>query len=368
MLAMATAFASAAAGLADHRGVVIDGRHTAILLDLRIAGADLTHTTCDRYAHHVGTHDMRRRTRSAIEGGILTGKEMANATSPLVAAQRTTVDAIVVSLNTKRLLQDCLRSLRDSAYTVDRLFVVDNASNDGSADMVRAEFPEAVLVRMPRNVGFARANNAAFARCSGDTILLLNSDARLSRDGLGAMVEELRSGADIGAVGPMLVGWDGRVQYEGGRRDPSLAGEFGNITHLNTRLPSSLFGHYLMNEWDHRTSRDVDVLSGACMVLRATALSGRLFRDDFYMYGEDVELCQRLRIAGWRVRYLAQARVLHKGAATSQKAHTRMRIAGVISMAQLLSRQRGLRYAVAYVALVPLAWPLGCLVRRMWPR
>jgi GT2 family glycosyltransferase len=181
------------------------------------------------------------------------------------------------------------------------------------------------------------------------------------------MLAELESDARIGIVGPVLVGADGRVQFEGGRRDPSILGEFGNIAHLNVRSPSGVFGRYMMNDWDHRSTREVEVLSGACMLIRATALAGKLFRDDFFMYGEDIELCQRLRSAGWTMRYLGDAEVLHHGGAASKKARTKMRVAGVVSMAQLLSRTRGPLYAAGYVAVVPVAWPLGIVVNKVWP-
>jgi GT2 family glycosyltransferase len=180
------------------------------------------------------------------------------------------------------------------------------------------------------------------------------------------MLAELTADERVGIVGPVLVGADGRVQFEGGRRDPSISGEFGNISHLNTRMPASAFGRYLINDWDHRTTRDVEVLSGACMLIRTSALDGKLFRDDFFMYGEDVELCQRLRAAGWTMRYLGETEVLHHGGASSKKARPKMRVAGVVSMAQLLSRSRGPLYAAGYVAIVPVAWPLGFVVQRVW--
>ena len=279
-----------------------------------------------------------------------------------------TVDAIVVNFNTRDLLRASLMSLHASRYPIRRVFVVDNASTDGSVQMVQAEFPDVVLLEMPDNLGFARANNAAFELCEADALLLLNSDAELSPDTLGELTAELTADERIGVVGPVLVGDGGLVQYEGGRRDPSILGEFGNISHLNTRLPHSVLGRYLMNDWDHQSSRDVEVLSGACMLIRRSALGGRLFCEDFFMYGEDIELCQRLRAAGWRTRYVGTAEVSHHGGAASKNARTKMRIAGVVSMTQLLRRARGPLYAASYVAIVPIAWPLGSVIRRVWPR
>jgi N-acetylglucosaminyl-diphospho-decaprenol L-rhamnosyltransferase len=279
-----------------------------------------------------------------------------------------TVDAIVVNFNTRELLRASLASLYSSRHPVRRVFVVDNASVDGSAQMVTAEFPDVVLLEMPENLGFARANNAAFELCEADALLLLNSDAELSADALGELIDELSADDRVGVAGPVLVGDDGLVQYEGGRRDPSILGEFGNISHLNARLPHSVFGCYLMSDWDHRSTRDVEVLSGACMLVRASALGGRLFCEDFFMYGEDIELCQRLRAAGWRLRYVGAAKVAHRGGATSRRARTKMRIAGVVSMAQLLRRARGPLYVAGYAAIVPFAWPLGVIIRKVWPR
>jgi len=274
------------------------------------------------------------------------------------------IDAIVVSFNTKDLLRACIASLVASRRVVNRIIVVDNASSDGSAEMVRAEFPAVELIEMPSNVGFARANNQAFGVSDADLIFLLNSDAEIEPDTLDAMESELLTDDRIGMVGPVLVGNDGRVQYEGARRDPTISGEFGNISHLNWRRPDGIFGRYLMNDWDHRSTRDVEVLSGACMLIRREALGGVLFRDDFFMYGEDIEVCQRLRRAGWRLRYLGSTEILHHGGAASRKARTRMRFAGVVSMAQLLGRSRGWLYALGYLAIVPVAWPLGAIVKR----
>jgi hypothetical protein len=278
------------------------------------------------------------------------------------------IDAIVVNWNTRDLLRRCLLSLHASQRPVRHIIVVDNASTDGSAEMVSDEFPAAGLLRMSRNAGFARANNAAFRHADAAAVLLLNSDAELSPGALGALATELEGDRQLAAVGPVLVGGDGRVQFEGGRRDPTILGEVGNITHLNTRLPHGALGRYLMNEWDHRSTRDVEVLSGACMLIRRSALGERLFCEDFFMYGEDVELCQRLRATGWRLRYVSAAEVAHRGGAASRRARTAMRVAGVVSMAQLLGRSRGPLYAAGYVAAVPIAWPLGAVVRRVWPQ
>jgi GT2 family glycosyltransferase len=275
------------------------------------------------------------------------------------------VEIIIVNYNTRDLLRACLWSIRLSQVRPDRVVVVDNASADDSPAMVREDFPEVELIEPGDNLGFARANNLAFKDSAAEFAMLLNSDAELEPDTLGNMLKTMGEDPKIGAVGPVLVGNDGRVQVEGGRRDPTILGEFSNITHLNRLYPDGPMGRYMMNDWDHQSTRDVQVLSGACLLLRATALDGALFRDDFFMYGEDVELCQRLRNAGWRLVYLGDAKVLHHGGASARSARTRMRFAGVASMAQLLARSRNPVYAAGYVVMVPIAWPIGAVVRRL---
>jgi N-acetylglucosaminyl-diphospho-decaprenol L-rhamnosyltransferase len=275
-----------------------------------------------------------------------------------------TLDVIIVNYNTRDLLDAALRSLDASVVKPDTVWVVDNGSTDGSAEMVSSEYPRVRLITSDQNVGFARGNNLAFERSNADLVLLLNSDAEVELGTIGALVAALVADPGIGAAGPVLVSADGSVQYEGARRDPSVLGEFSNITHLNRAYPGGALGRYMMNDWDHLSTRVVEVLSGACMLLRREALDGLLFRDDFFMYGEDVELCQRLRDAGWRLLYESSARVLHHGGAASTQARLKMRLAGVVSMAQLLARRRGPLYSLAYLAIVPVAWPLGAIVRR----
>ena len=276
----------------------------------------------------------------------------------------TTLDAIIVSYNTRDLLRAALRSLGASEVRPDTVWVVDNASTDGSAEMIEREFPDVRMIVAEQNLGFAKGNNLAFERSTADLILLLNSDAEVEPGTIGSLVAALSSDERVGAVGPVLVSPDGSVQYEGGRRDPSILGEFSNVSHLNRVYPDGRFGRYMMNEWDHLSTGEVEVLSGACMLLRRKGLAGHLFRADFFMYGEDVELCQRLRHDGWHLVYDASSRVLHHGGAASKQARFKMRVAGIVSMAQLLSRRRGIVYALGYVAMVPVAWPLGAIVKR----
>ncbi len=275
------------------------------------------------------------------------------------------VDVIIVSFNTRDLTRAALRSLEASELAPERVIVVDNASADGSAEMVASEFPDVTLIRAGENLGFARGNNLGFERSEAPYVLLLNSDAEVAPASIGTLAGVLDADATVGAAGPVLRSPDGSVQFEGGRHDPSITGEFSNITGLNRRARPGRLTHYLMNDWDHLSTREVEVLSGACMLLRRDALGGRLFRTDFFMYGEDIDLCQRVRDNGFRLLYCAEAEVLHHGGASSKQARLKMRVAGVISMAQVLGRRRGRVYAAGYVLMVPVALAVGAIVKRL---
>ena len=214
---------------------------------------------------------------------------------------------VVVSWNTKALLADCLASLaRDPRSAAWEVLVVDNASADGSADMVAADFPWAQLIRSERNLGFAGGNNLALRRARGRHLLLLNSDTRVPAGALGPLVDALDAEADVGAVGPRLVDAAGRLEMSCGRA-PSLGGEIVHKLLLHRLFPFFRFGR-----WDHRSRRDVGWVTGACLMVRGDAARAEGYLDEgIFMCYEDLEWCLRLRAAGWRILYLPDHEVVH---------------------------------------------------------
>jgi len=190
--------------------------------------------------------------------------------------------------------------------------VVDNDSADGSADLVAAGFPEAVLVRNDRNDGFARGSNLGIARATGRHVLLLNSDTVIHDDSLQRMARYLDDHPDCGAVGAQLLNTDGTVQRAcmafPNRRTPLYLD-----TPLERWFPRNRELHrYFMRDWDHTDSRDVDQPPGACLAIprRVLAEIGPL-EPRFFIFFVDVDLCLRLRQAGYRIHFLAAARVTH---------------------------------------------------------
>jgi hypothetical protein len=224
------------------------------------------------------------------------------------------LSVIVVSWNTCDVLRACLRSvdtwLPAASY---ELIVVDNASQDGSADMVAREFAHAHLLRQTHNLGFGAGANLGMAAAHGDLFLLLNSDALLVDGSLGELAHTLRAQpADVGLLGPRLMLPDGRLQVSA-RRFPSLGRLLLSELWLHRLLgrPAAaerLLGHH----WDHASAREADWLVGACLLLRREvfARTGG-FDASIFLYGEEVEWCRRVRAAGYRIAFRPEASVRH---------------------------------------------------------
>lgn len=228
-----------------------------------------------------------------------------------------TVAIIVVNWNTRELLQQAIRSVRDHAGVPTHVIVVDNASADGSAGAVRAEFPDATLIVNQENRGFGQANNQGFAVGNEPFILLLNSDARITQGAMRAMVDELQRHPEAGAIGARLVYPDGRFQASW-YPFPSLWSYGLELAGLSR----AVFGPHYPSAPDASASgsHPADWVSGACMLLRREAVAAiGGFDADYHLYSEEMDLCRRLWQAGWSVRYCASAVAIHHVGQSTQR-------------------------------------------------
>jgi GT2 family glycosyltransferase len=233
------------------------------------------------------------------------------------------VSIIIVNWKVRELLRACLQSVRDASGLAPdemQIIVVDNDSRDGSAEMVAAEFPEVTLIVNTDNPGFGRANNQALPLCSGRYVFLLNPDTVVLDAAVRRMVEHIEADPAVAVMGCRLVNADGSLQRWTGGAFPRAWNVANHYLFLDRLLPRSLRPPPLYLDHDAPTDIDVDWVSGACMILRASMLGGKLFDTAFFMYGEDMELCHRLKLAGHRVVYTPVASIIHyQGASMKQQ-------------------------------------------------
>lgn len=231
-----------------------------------------------------------------------------------------TVSVIVVSFNTREILSRCLERLVGECAGHDaEVIVVDNASRDGSADMVAQGFPQFSLVRSDTNLGFAAANNVGFARARGRYLVLLNPDAFLAPGALAAAVARIDASPRVGLAGGRLLDKDGRLQPSG-RLFPSLLNEFLVLSGLAARFPQSrLFGRFDRTWADPACEARVDWVPGAFTIIRREALAAAgLFDERFFLYYEEVDLCRRVARAGYEIWYWPDVIVTHLGGESSK--------------------------------------------------
>ncbi len=239
----------------------------------------------------------------------------------MAASPKPLVSALVVSYNVKDLLLDCLQAFFTSSDVPVEAVVVDNASSDGSADAVAERFPDVKLIRQPRNIGYGRANNAGLQECQGRFVLLLNPDVTVGPNCVGRLADFLLVRPDVGAAGPRILRPDGALDLAGRRGFPSPSTAFYRLSGLSRVFPrSARFNRYNMGHLSTEQTHEIDAGTGACLMLRRAAIDRVGFFDpDYFMYGEDLDLCFRLRMGGWKVYYVPAASAVHlKGQSTRQ--------------------------------------------------
>ncbi len=239
---------------------------------------------------------------------------------------------VILNYNTRELLRNCLRSLEAQTGVHHAVCVVDNASSDGSAEMVAAEFPHVLLLRNAANVGYAAGNNCGLrafgfpAAPQARYALLLNPDTVVPPQALRDLVAFADANPGVGIVGPKLVLPNGALDLACRRSFPTPAVSFYRLVGLSKLFPKSRrFARYNLTYLDEDEQADVDAVVGACMMVRAEAIARvGLLDEQFFMYGEDLDWCLRVKQAGYRVVYYPRVVVQHvKRAASRSSAKAR---------------------------------------------
>jgi N-acetylglucosaminyl-diphospho-decaprenol L-rhamnosyltransferase len=232
-----------------------------------------------------------------------------------------TLSVSVVSYRTPALLAQCLRALDQQRSEVDAdVTVVDNASGDGSADMVARDFGWVRLIRNRRNAGFGAAHNQALRSAEARYCLILNSDATPAPGALRTLVDYLDAHPRVAVVGPRLRFPDGTLQPSR-RRFPSVATLFLESTQVQRFWPDNRWlRQYYVADRPEAQAQMVDWLSGACLCVRSSAMQQvGLFDERFFMYSEELDWCRRFRAAGWLVAYVPAAEVGHVEGGSSRR-------------------------------------------------
>lgn len=236
---------------------------------------------------------------------------------------------VIVNWNTLQMTKECLESVfagldgPDAGRIVAEVILVDNASADGSADMVERDFPRVILIRNTENRGFAAANNQGFAIAKGRRILLLNSDTLVHGDVLSASVDYVDSHPKVGAFGCKVLNPDGTVQLTC-HQYPWLLNELLMTTGLWKLKWPRFFGRYMMTHWQRDDERPVQVISGCYLLIRREILEqvGPL-DEDFFFFGEETDWCRCIADAGWTLMFAPVGTITHYGSASARKLNHR---------------------------------------------
>lgn len=247
----------------------------------------------------------------------------------------------IVNWNTRDLLEKCIRSIKQHSegYTI-QILVLDNASEDGSADMVEQTFPDAILVKNKRNVGFARGHEKLLPYSKGCYHVLVNSDIEVKEGCFTAIFNRMKNDRIIGVLGPQISGPDGHIQPSC-RKLPTLPYLFWDAMGIG-KLLGGWFNPYHMAAFDHKTSRPVDQVMGSFFVIRTSIIPLVGFLDTrFFMYFEEVDYCKRVLNKGFSVFFEAGARVYHQGGGSSQKVKVQTIRRTMRSMHQYFKKHSG---------------------------
>jgi GT2 family glycosyltransferase len=231
------------------------------------------------------------------------------------------ISIVVVTWNAKEFVDKCLASLQaQTAGATSEIIAVDNASSDGTYELIRDAFPSVKLIQSGSNCGFAKANNLGIAQCRGDYVFLVNPDVVLGNDCLASLCCYMDEHPEVGIAGPKILNPDLTIQ-ESCKEFPTLWNSFCRALALDRLLPQyRLFSGQLMRYWAHDSAREVDILSGCFWVVRSSALAEvGLLDEGFFMYAEDRDWCKRFWDAGWHVVYYPGAEAIHYGAASSSR-------------------------------------------------
>lgn len=275
----------------------------------------------------------------------------------------TDLSIIIVNWNVANLLKACLDSILNNPppdFTLE-IIVVDSASTDGSADMLRRDYPQVKLFPQPENVGFTRGNNIGLRVSNGRFILLLNPDTEIPGDALAEMLRYMVANSCVGIIGPHTLNSDLTTQSTK-RRFPTFLAAVFESTWLQSFAPGFLLDHYYANDIPNDATADVDWVQGSALMTRREVYQEIGDLDEGYiMYSEEMDWCRRAKGAGWRVVYFGQAQIVHHGGKSSDQTPARKHIDFQQSKLRYFRKHHGWMQAqiLRLVLLMNYSWQLA---------
>lgn len=267
------------------------------------------------------------------------------------------ISIIIVNWNSKDYVRQCLTSLFTHCRSVNfEVIVVDGASFDGCDEMLAREFPTVIFVQSPENVGFARANNLGAQHAAGQFLLLLNPDTLFLDDALKQLLDRLKSLSAAGAVGCRLLNADRTLQTSCVQAFPTVLNRALDSEYLRRRFPEwKLWGIAVFNKLNGGPAV-VDAISGACILLpKAVFVSIGGFTEHYFMYGEDIDLCFKIKLSGRLVYFVPEAQLVHFGGGSTKQAASNFSTLTLLQSTNLfLRRNRGLSISITHRAVMSM--------------
>lgn len=252
------------------------------------------------------------------------------------------LSVLIVCFNDADEVLPCLASIYatppDAAFEV---VLVDNASSDGSAGRVRQDYPQVRVIEAGYNAGYAGGNNLAFEHARGKYVLFLNPDTRLSPGTLDVLLKTADELPELGALGPKVLNEDGSLQHSC-FHSPRLADVLDSV--MATRIPgyARLFGYMGYSDGDYEREMEVNGVSGCCLLApRELLATVGVFDEEYFIYFEEADLCERIRRHGRRVYYTPETAIVHLGGATTSRQETWFRIQAERSRRRFFEKHRG---------------------------
>lgn len=263
---------------------------------------------------------------------------------------------IVVNWNVRELLADCLRSVKQNTALPSQdyeVIVIDNASADDSAQMVARDFPDVTLIEAGSNLGFAPGCQLGYDRTDAPFVLLLNPDTVVHRGAIDRMLETMEGDPSIGILGSRLLNTDGTFQRAAGGAFPTLTNLLCNYMFIGRILPGALKPEPVYIDQDTADLRDIEWVSGASLMFRREAVGPQIFSPEFFMFGEDMDLCRRVAENGWRVVFSGRQTITHHHGRSFSKQPS-MEVIGTVFKGPraFFQRDRGRLACLAYDAIL----------------